>query len=362
MNITRENYEAFFLDYHEGNLTASQKSELMDFLAQNPHLKPELDAFEMISLAEDPPVVFPGKSTLKKTPENKREEDNLEQQMIAHFEGDLSPSESRTLLQYVATNVNARKAFELYSKTHLQADHSIVYPHKSSLKRYKAGIWQQKTWQIAVAAAILGFMVSVYFLMPSMESTPHVSEVIPKEIRPEEPLSTPDPKEPLESTPLLTQEEPIPSPDPIPQEKPRPRQLAALGQPQEMQPLRTALIEPRSKAIQIEKREEFKWFSFAHIPLFEDDDEFWNEDVHTPSRQFSLADIATSGIEKRTGIDVEQMGKDIKDRNFGFWDIAGAGLAGLSQLTGTSLNIDKERDEKGRITLLAIGERFQVQR
>ncbi|MGB6036860.1 MAG: hypothetical protein WBG42_11380 [Cryomorphaceae bacterium] len=48
--ITRHNYEAFFLDYIEGNLSEDLNTELQAFLSQNPDLASELEEFENVSL------------------------------------------------------------------------------------------------------------------------------------------------------------------------------------------------------------------------------------------------------------------------------------------------------------------------
>ena len=48
--INLNNYEAFFLDYAEGNLPAEQVAMLEDFLNTHPHLRKELEQFDMITL------------------------------------------------------------------------------------------------------------------------------------------------------------------------------------------------------------------------------------------------------------------------------------------------------------------------
>ena len=50
MKINSHNYESWFLDYFERNLTAQQEKELFLFLDENPTLKEEFEAFENISL------------------------------------------------------------------------------------------------------------------------------------------------------------------------------------------------------------------------------------------------------------------------------------------------------------------------
>jgi len=53
MNISRDNYESYFIDFLEGNLNAEQIDQFLDFINQNPDLKEELHAFECISLSPE---------------------------------------------------------------------------------------------------------------------------------------------------------------------------------------------------------------------------------------------------------------------------------------------------------------------
>ena len=66
MKINRDNYEAYFLDYHEGQLSPEMIEEVELFVVQNPDLKNMLDEFEAISLVADEDVVFETKFSLKK--------------------------------------------------------------------------------------------------------------------------------------------------------------------------------------------------------------------------------------------------------------------------------------------------------
>ncbi|MDA9072069.1 hypothetical protein N9J85_00060 [bacterium] len=50
--IGLHNYEAWFLDYSEGNLTENQMMELEVFLEQHPNLKQELTDFEVVLLQD----------------------------------------------------------------------------------------------------------------------------------------------------------------------------------------------------------------------------------------------------------------------------------------------------------------------
>jgi len=65
MNINRSNYEAYLLDWMEGNLTVELQQELKAFLAANPDLQVDLELDEWIKLAE-PEQIFELKDRLKR--------------------------------------------------------------------------------------------------------------------------------------------------------------------------------------------------------------------------------------------------------------------------------------------------------
>lgn len=65
MKINLDNYEAWMVDYIEGNLSADQQRELQEFLVFHPELQKELDAFNMTKLPVDTSVYYPNKEALK---------------------------------------------------------------------------------------------------------------------------------------------------------------------------------------------------------------------------------------------------------------------------------------------------------
>ena len=66
MKINQSNYEAYFLDYIEGNLDSHHERELNQFLDQNPHLKQELESFAPVTLTPED-VVYENKAALKRS-------------------------------------------------------------------------------------------------------------------------------------------------------------------------------------------------------------------------------------------------------------------------------------------------------
>ncbi|MBW6479427.1 MAG: hypothetical protein K0B37_08375 [Bacteroidales bacterium] len=367
MHITRENYEAFFLDFYEGNLTESQAEELMDFLAQHPDLKEEFESFELVFLPDEVKMSMPGKGDIKK-PEHARPGNySLDQQMIAYFEGDLDEKSSSALLAAVAKDPSLQKNFALFSKVRLQPDKGIIFAGKSGLKRYPLGAFMPAIRRFAVAAAVIAFLAGIFFMMPRLDDTPDFAHTLPL---PDEATVTPEETIPTEETRELPAEKVVPefSPVKVPAREPV-RPIQAFSRHTMPEPLDIAGIGPRRataltvshKPENIEQREEFKWVSFANL------NRFTSEEEETPAasqeREYTtLAGLAYSGIERTTGINIENVQNELSNRRPDIWDLAGAGLSGLSKITGTQLNVEHGRDENGRLNLLAVGERFRVER
>ncbi|MDP2337793.1 MAG: hypothetical protein Q8N05_15375 [Bacteroidota bacterium] len=150
MNITRDNYEPFFLDFLEGNLAEDQIDQFLDFLKQNPDLKEELHQFENLNLPEEQ-IVFSEKMKLYK---NAAEENTvLENTVIALLEGDLEDEERKSFETYLSSHPELQKEYNLFSKTRLVPDAGIMFPDKKKLYR-KSGNVLVLNW-VTRAAAVL---------------------------------------------------------------------------------------------------------------------------------------------------------------------------------------------------------------
>jgi len=151
MMITRDNYEAFMLDYFEGNLPSGKIDELMLFLENNPDLKEDLEDFEELTLVPEAPV-FENKLALKKG-EQVIHLNNYEHYFIAEVEGENPPEITKLLAIFLKENPSKKTEFETYQKTKLAAP-VIVFEDKKVLKketRVIPLIW----WYSSAAAVIL---------------------------------------------------------------------------------------------------------------------------------------------------------------------------------------------------------------
>ncbi|RLD63866.1 MAG: hypothetical protein DRJ01_02590 [Bacteroidetes bacterium] len=131
MNINRNNYESFFLDYFDGSLSPEQEELLFEFLSKNSDLKYEFDNFENINLCVDD-VTFPDKKNLKK---ELISTDKFNEYCIDKLEGKFSPNQEKFFKDYLKTHPDSRGDYELYKKTILQPDLSIVFENKQKLKK-----------------------------------------------------------------------------------------------------------------------------------------------------------------------------------------------------------------------------------
>lgn len=138
MDINRNNYEAWFLDYVEHNLSEEQVALLMRFLEENPDLKAELEAFEAIELPEESTVLFPDKAQLKQELPSEKVSlitlENCDTYFIASMEGQLTPAEQEALEQFLAAHPEMEQELNSYARLTLTPA-STTYPDKSFLKQ-----------------------------------------------------------------------------------------------------------------------------------------------------------------------------------------------------------------------------------
>lgn len=171
-NIDIHNYEAYLLDYSEGNLTDELQMELELFLIQHPELGINLSELSLVSLKEEP-VSFLNKNNLKKS-----EADLVsETQFIAYIEKQLPPNEMAELEKSCSINPLLSKELALYQKTIAQADESVVYPNKQTLKRKPKVIWVDFSVIKYSAAACVLFLVGLFFFFSNKEVAYHTNDL-----------------------------------------------------------------------------------------------------------------------------------------------------------------------------------------
>ncbi|NVO19088.1 MAG: hypothetical protein HXX13_05275 [Bacteroidetes bacterium] len=136
MNINKDNYEAIFLDYHEGVLSSAEVDEMFVFISQHPEVKQEFEEFEMISIQPDTGISFAHKESLKKNMILILDEigpDNYEEFLISEMEGSLNDEQLLKLTSFMITHPEIEKEKRLFSHTKLTPDLNIQFQQKENL-------------------------------------------------------------------------------------------------------------------------------------------------------------------------------------------------------------------------------------
>jgi hypothetical protein len=161
MSISEYNYEAYFLDYHEGKLDAEASRELMDFLERHPELKQEFESFEAVSLNDaDEEIKFDNKESLKKSVDGINAS-TFDEFAVQYVEGTLNSSATAEFIAFVKQHPKFESELALYQKTKLVADNNIVFENKESLKKYSRR--RPVAWYYWSAAASAAIIVGAYF-------------------------------------------------------------------------------------------------------------------------------------------------------------------------------------------------------
>jgi hypothetical protein len=168
--INLANFEAYYLDFYEGNLSESQIQELLSFLDENPSLK---TPFNLIDFHLDTELT-------DHFPDSKKEElfqfsiqdtpvyaSSLSFFQTANIDGILPPEKKKELELFEQSNAKYQQSATLFEQTKLAPDFSIVFENKNKLKQPYRGVFTMKRFMYA-AACILVF---IFFINQNEQAT-----------------------------------------------------------------------------------------------------------------------------------------------------------------------------------------------
>lgn len=141
MEINRNNYQAWFLDYKENTLDAKQQQMLVAFLQNHADLQDEFLDFNedrLLTLTPDDALVFLPKQKLKKleiVPFGNIGQDNYDDFIIAHLEHDLDENQQSEFASFIALNPAVENEIALYKRTFLDTGDRVVFPAKLQIKK-----------------------------------------------------------------------------------------------------------------------------------------------------------------------------------------------------------------------------------
>ncbi len=166
MTISKENYEAWMLDYLEGKLLGKQLATFESFLSEHPELRDAAEGVEKITLTED--EKFFGDKSMLKAKMLKQVIDEEEQTCFEAVEGTLTNDKKTRLEKRVEGSSRLKQKLEQYHEARLMPDYKLVYPNKAGLKRTEPIGRKINPWlYLAVAASLAGI---IYLAIPSESS------------------------------------------------------------------------------------------------------------------------------------------------------------------------------------------------
>ncbi len=163
MKPDRSNYEIWFIDWLDGNLSDQQVEQLIVFLDENPDLMEEFDSLTQLILKPDKNIFTP-KEHLKKSIDDlsSSQFDNL---CIAYLENDLTPNQLSELEVNIDHDNQKKRAFELIQKLKLSSPID-KFSNKHILKKMTPGqrIIRLSAVGLSAAATIALFILAYLFI------------------------------------------------------------------------------------------------------------------------------------------------------------------------------------------------------
>ena len=341
MNISRNNYEEYFLDYWENRLDENSKELLMDFIKNNQDLSEEFWSFESIALIPEKNIRINNKSEFKK-PEiekyNNIDESNYPHYFVSLIENELSGKEEKELNQFLTLNPVLVKQLETFKKTKIYPDYNIVFPQKESLKKkavIKVDFRKTFYWSVTAAASVI-LMIIAYFILNMGENEKYelVRLIHEKKVDNFRSVALP---ESYKKTDNIKDENNIARK----QIKSQQRNIIVPDNNIKIDEIATI------KRIIIENNQpEPETGLFTEMSYQSNIADYINYIKSNEDLKFTGT---KNKIDNRNEID---------NKRFTFWDIAEAGVKGYNVLTNKKVDFKTEKDKEGKLTYIALGKNF----
>ncbi|MDQ3191963.1 MAG: hypothetical protein M3Q58_10245 [Bacteroidota bacterium] len=358
MSIFLNNYESWFLDYHEGNLNENQKELLFRFLEQNPKFLEEFNSFDNTIVINENFASLETKEQLKAPQAN-----NFDELLIAYLEDNLNDQEKKKIEELINNNKKIEADFSLFKKTLLSPDLSIVYPKKKNLKKEKRGVIRLMYYaSVAAAACFLFFIINMNGLFQFNNSENQIVN------------GSSDSLKSKNISLANTIKEPIQLPEEIKEQKNESIEIAEIKEKKIKKAAKILTKEEEYKEqekvkqpLLSEEKSSLAIYTKTEDLISESQNEIPNETLIS-SNQALIDTTSKSTKENEKFLTPKELllqhlknaiaiipDKEIENSNkLSLWEIADAGTNNISKITGRELKISRELNEKGSVSLFAI--------
>ncbi len=168
MNITRHNYEEYFILYIDNELGSEERHQVESFVQANADLKEELDWLLQSRLVADDSLVFDNKEQLMKISDAESiKTTNYEEWLLLYTDNELTAEQKTTVEKFAAGHPAIQEELDLLQKTKFEPEQALVFHNKELLyrKEEKVRVIAISWRKIAVAAAFLLAIATTAFFM-----------------------------------------------------------------------------------------------------------------------------------------------------------------------------------------------------
>ena len=331
--INKNNFEAYFLDFHEGRLNPEEEKAVMAFVQENPECFDSFEDYDSVTLPI-PDVSYPDKFELFRTEVSMPESDEWEYLCIAYMEGDLSGVELADFENQAQASPEKQKTLNVFLATKSIPDETVQYENKGDLKK-KAVLIPRWMYGAVSAAAILILGWIIISPFGDSQEKPIMAEEKGREVIYFDKLLHPGINEKFASTDEAS----------IRTLKPSSILNSVIEDPElfEIEPMArenifmasigshiSSLVKPGNVYVPNSS----EGFAYRAIPGIED------EEYQTL--------LAFSGDFIRKQL-LDQDPDLVEKTKFSFWELADAGLEKVSKTFGSNADIEREYSESGEL-------------
>ena len=232
INITRENYEEYFLLYIDNELSAAEKAAVETFAMLHPDLGEELELLQGTRLEADS-LPFTAKDNL--FADNIRMQ-SVDESLLLYLDNELEGDEKKRVKFEIEHNPSYKTQFLQLQSVKLDPRDKIVCDFKHELYRNQES--KRPVYWLRIAAAVILLIGAGSLILRSNKDTiapvantenktlPSKQQVIPSDITPQEQVLAAEVKTETKNTNTIVVKEDRPEPAVLPQDGPQDNGLA----------------------------------------------------------------------------------------------------------------------------------------
>lgn len=348
MDISRDNYEQFFLDHLERKLSAEQEKTLRHFLQFNPDLASELSDFQIMDFSNEE-YTFSGKELLKKKlPEqgDTLSSSNFDMFSIAYMEGDLSSEQRLSFEAFIKDNPDFEKQYNVFLLSKLPV-HTFSYSRKKKLKKREVRVIQ---WGMISSLSVAAALALFFILGPGQEELtsplaydtemPQLFEEELAETPVKTPTTTPAKKAPVSTIQMIKN-----SKSPVPKSNFRKEEGDSQGEEAKKSSKESAPVQKRIAGLNMQRT--------AIRELTSQDDQ-----LVPLSLRPTTFNRSSLNITQLARYEYDRASKIIEDEDVLIWNLASNGLKELNRITGSDMRLLASKDQKGDISGIQFRSKF----